>query len=106
MTPEKEQKGCKTCQTVKFDYRSWKSDFLGRSFCCYIFKIQGKDLFSFVADFEYKVPMDDAQKLVLFCQLATLYPEGIQLESGHKEHCSMTIHEITCIVEHPIIYPK
>ena len=71
-----------------------------------LFRAQGKDLFSFVADFEYKVPMDDAQKLVLFCQLATLNPDGIQLEAGHREHSAMTIHEKTCIVEHSIIYPK
>jgi hypothetical protein len=71
-----------------------------------LFRAQGKDLFSFVTDFEYKVPMDDGQKLVLFCQLATLYPNDIQQEVGRWESILMTIHEKTRIVEHPIIYPK
>jgi hypothetical protein len=71
-----------------------------------LFRAQGKDLFSFVTDFEYKVPMDDGQKLVLFCQLATLYPDDIQQEVGRWESILMTIHEKTRIVEHPIIYPK
>ena len=71
-----------------------------------LFRAQGNDLFSFVTGFEYKVLMDDAQKLVLFCQLATLYPDGIQLEPGRKGQSSMTINNKNCIVEHPIIYPK
>ena len=71
-----------------------------------LFRAQGNDLFSFVTGFEYKVLMDDAQKLVLFCQLATLYPNGIQLEPGRKGQSSMTISNKNCIVEHPIIYPK
>jgi len=71
-----------------------------------LFRAQGKDLFSFVTDFEYKVPMGADQKLVLFCQLATLYPDGIQLEPGRRGQTPMTIREKTLIVEHPIIYPK
>ena len=71
-----------------------------------LFRAQGKDLFSFVADFEYKVPVDDEQKLVLFCQLSTLYPEGIQTVAGEPAQSRMTLHNKTCLVEHPIIYPK
>ena len=85
---------------------SRKVEMVDQQEMCNLFRAQGKDLFSFVTDFEYKVPMDDAQKLVLFCQLATLYPNGIQLETGHYVQSPMTIHEKTIIVEHPIIYPK
>lgn len=71
-----------------------------------LFRAQGKDLFSFVADFAYKVPVDDEQKLVLFCQLSTLYPEGIQTVAGEPAQCRMTLQNKSCLVEHPIIYPK
>lgn len=71
-----------------------------------LFRAQGKDLFSFVAGFEYKVPMDDEQKLVLFCQLSTLYSEGLQIEAGKREESRMTLREKTFVVEHPIIYPR
>lgn len=62
------------------------------------FMASGDHLFHFVMNYSnYKIPMDDEAKLVLFCQIATQYLEEMQITEDYRQFDNM---------EYPLIFPN
>ena len=62
------------------------------------FMASGDHLFHFVMNYSnYRIPMDDEAKLVLFCQIATQYLEDVEISAEYRKFGA---------VEYPLIYPK
>lgn len=61
------------------------------------FMASGNHLFHFVMNYSnYRIPMDNEAKLVLFCQIATQYLDEMQITSEYRQFGGM---------EYPLIYP-
>ena len=62
------------------------------------FMASGDHLFHFVMNyFNYRIPMDDEAKLVLFCQIATQYLEDVEITAEYRKFGA---------VEYPLIFSK
>ena len=62
------------------------------------FMASGDHLFHFVLNYSnYRIPMDDEAKLVLFCQIATQYLEDVEITAEYRKFGA---------VEYPLIFSK
>ena len=62
------------------------------------FMASGDHLFHFVMNYSnYRIPMDDEAKLVLFCQIATQYLEDVEITAEYRKFGA---------VEYPLIFSK
>ncbi len=62
------------------------------------FIASGDNLFHFVMNYSgYHKPMDDEDKLVLFCQIATQYLDELHISEDYRQSTG---------IEYPLIYPK
>ena len=62
------------------------------------FMASGDHLFHFIMNYSnYRIPMDDEAKLVLFCQIATQYLDEMQISAEYRQFGNM---------EYPMIFSK
>lgn len=60
------------------------------------FLASGVDLYSFIRDYNYKIPTDQERRLVLFCQIASQFLDELDVTDRYKTDSD---------VEYPLIYP-
>ncbi len=60
------------------------------------FLASGVDLYSFIRDYNYKIPTDLERRLVLFCQIASQFLDELDVKDRYKSDNG---------IEYPLIYP-
>lgn len=60
------------------------------------FLASGVDLYSFIRDYNYKIPTDQERRLVLFCQIVSQFLDELDVTDRYKTDSD---------VEYPLIYP-